>query len=159
MFKMGILLWQHKLTCFFNLEKSMKTICGNWFKLVIRLANTCMIYRSCLQFLVISQRFWENLMMVETEIWRFFSLHFQKKLQICHYRIAKCTETFWIGLRIHFRKKDICRKEKHKQSKVNFFQENTTLSIVSTSQRQLINWRINIIDWRTKTMLRKGFYH
>ena len=64
----------------------IQSINGNQFKQVPSLQAPFMGYCSCLWF-ISSQRFWESLMMVETED-NFFFL-FWRKLQICHYQIVK----------------------------------------------------------------------
>ena len=86
----GFVSWSDSST-----SMKIQSISGNWFKQVIGSANTFMLYCCCLQFLISSLRFWEYLMMVETEVKRFLTHLFLNKLQICHYRIVKSTKEFW----------------------------------------------------------------
>ena len=135
MFKKGILLWQHKLICFFNLEKSVKSICG----------NLQILYD--ISFLFTVSYFLSKVLRKpgdgRNRNLEIFWSTFPRKLQRCHYRIVKCTEKLEklckdlptiVGQQKKFHNsentffaKNKCRKRKHKQSVVNFFQENTTL--------------------------------
>ena len=46
----------------------IQSLSGNRFKQVIWFANSFMVYCSCLQFLISSRRFWENLLVIETNL-------------------------------------------------------------------------------------------
>ena len=113
MFKKGILLWQHKLICFFNLEKSVKSICGNLQTLYD------------ISFLFTVSYFLSKVLRKPGDgrnrnLEIFWSI-FPRKLQRCHYRIVKCREKLeklckdlptivgqqkkFIILRIHFLQK------------------------------------------------------
>ena len=140
---------------FGNISWFASSTLKNLWKVSVAICKYFMIYRSCLQFLIFSQRFWENLVMVETEIWRFFGLLFQENykdvitelwnvqknwknyVKICPLLLG--SKKNFIILRIHFLQKKNC-----------FYKPKETLII--------INWRI-VINWRTEMMLRKSFYH
>ena len=123
------------ISCFFNLEKSVKSICGNLQTLYD------------ISFLFTVSYFLSKVLRKpgdgRNRNLEIFWSTFPRKLQRCHYRIVKCTEKLEklckdlptiVGQQKKFHNsentffaKNKCRKRKHKQSVVNFFQENTTL--------------------------------
>ena len=74
----------------FDYSTSMKiqSTSGSCFKQFIWFANTFMVYCSCMQLLISFWRFGEYLMMIETEIQRFFTLFIFKK--ITHMSVLNC---------------------------------------------------------------------
>ena len=162
---------------FGNISWFASSTLKNLWKVSVAICKHFMIYRSCLQFLIFSQRFWENLVMVETEIWRFFGLLFQENykdaitelwnihknwknyVKICPLLLG--SKKNFIILRIHFLQKiNVGRENTSSQWLISFRKYNPVNCFYKPKETLIIsNWRINVINWRTEMMLRKGFYH
>ena len=95
MFKKGILLWQHKLICFFNLEKSVKSICGN-LQTLYDISFLTEIWR------FFGLLFQENYKDVITELWN-VQKNWKNYVKICPLLLG--SKKNFIILRIHFLQK------------------------------------------------------
>ena len=127
---------------FGNISWFASSTLKNLWKVSVAICKHFMIYRSCLISYFLSKVLRKPGDGRNRNLEIFWST-FPRKLQRCHYRIVKCTEKLEklckdlptiVGQQKKFHNsentffaKNKCRKRKHKQSVVNFFQENTTL--------------------------------